>query len=58
VGEVHHAALVTAVTPDGDIHYTQHTSDRLDASLNGRISDVEVREGGQNIVIVRPPSSQ
>jgi hypothetical protein len=53
-GEVHHAAVVTAVTPDGDVHYTQHTSSRLDATLDGRLHDIETREGDQRIRIVRP----
>jgi hypothetical protein len=53
-GKAHHAALVTSVTPDGDIHYTQHTDSRLNVSLNGRLPHNEVTEGDQNIVIVRP----
>ncbi|TCO52626.1 amidase domain-containing protein [Actinocrispum wychmicini] len=53
-GKVHHAAIVTSVTPDGDIHYTQHTDSRLNVSLNGRLPHNENEEGDQNIVIVRP----
>lgn len=53
-GKVHHAAIVTSVTPDGDIHYTQHTDSRLNVSLNGRLPHNENTEGDQNIVIVRP----
>ncbi|HSV65368.1 MAG TPA: amidase domain-containing protein [Mycobacteriales bacterium] len=53
-GQVHHAAVVTSVTPDGTIHYTQHSSSRLDASLDGRLPATEVREGNQRVAIVRP----
>lgn len=53
-GMVHHAAVVTSVTPDGDIHYTQHTASRLDASLDGRLPTTEVVEGDQRVVAVRP----
>ncbi|GLY92793.1 amidase domain-containing protein [Actinoplanes sp. NBRC 103695] len=53
-GKVHHAAVVTSVTPDGDIHYTQHTASRLDASLDGRLPTTEVVEGDQRVVAARP----
>lgn len=53
-GKVHHAAVVTSVMPDGNIHYTQHTSSRLNASLDGRLPANEVHEGDQRVVIVRP----
>lgn len=53
-GGVHHAAVVTSVTPDGDIHYTQHTASRLDASLDGRLPTNEIVEGDQRPVVVRP----
>ncbi len=53
-GVVHHAAVVTAVTPDGDVHYTQHTDSRLDVSLDGRLPANEIHEGDQQPVIVRP----
>ncbi|GDY32093.1 amidase domain-containing protein [Gandjariella thermophila] len=52
-GTVHHAALVTSVTPDGDIHYTQHTDSRLNVSLNGRLPHNEFEEGQQKVVVVR-----
>ncbi|WP_436521096.1 amidase domain-containing protein [Actinoplanes sp. HUAS TT8] len=53
-GEVHHAAVVTGVV-DGDIRYTQHTFNQVNASLEARapISDL----GGapdQRIHVVRP----
>ncbi|MGH3875039.1 MAG: amidase domain-containing protein [Pseudonocardiaceae bacterium] len=53
-GKVHDAAVVTSVTPDGNIHYTQHTSSRLNASLDGRLPANEVHEGDQRVVILRP----
>jgi len=53
-GNAHHAALVTAVTPDDGIHYTQHTNPMQDAGLDGRLPATEVTEGDQRIVVVRP----
>jgi hypothetical protein len=35
-GSIHHAAVVTSVTPDGDIHYSQHSDDFANASMDGR----------------------
>jgi hypothetical protein len=52
-GTVHHAAVVTSVV-DGDIRYTQHTTDQLDASLGGRSPVNEIDGGKQAIHIVRP----
>jgi hypothetical protein len=37
---VHHAAVVTSVI-DGDIRYTQHTSEQLNASIQGREPIIE-----------------
>ncbi|RRD46340.1 amidase domain-containing protein [Tessaracoccus sp. OH4464_COT-324] len=53
-GETSHAAIVTGVTPSGDILYTQHTDSRDNVSLNGRLPHTNVTKGDQNIVIVRP----
>jgi hypothetical protein len=53
-GRVHHAAVVTSVMPDGNVHYTQHTDSRVNASLEGRLPTNEVVEGDQRVVIVRP----
>ncbi|WP_158886916.1 amidase domain-containing protein [Amycolatopsis anabasis] len=50
-GEVYHAAVVTSVTPDGDVHYTQHGPMR-DASLNGRIPFQHVHHGNARPVVV------
>ncbi|MDH6115959.1 hypothetical protein ABH930_002178 [Kitasatospora sp. GAS204A] len=53
-GQIHHTAIVTAVTPDGDVRYTQHSDPRLNVSLDGR-TEHEVRaEGQQNVLFVRP----
>ncbi|GAA4534120.1 amidase domain-containing protein [Amycolatopsis samaneae] len=54
IGGTHHVGLVTGVTPDGDIHYTQHNADRKDASLNGRMPDYQITTGQQEITVVRP----
>jgi putative amidase-like protein len=53
-GNTHHAAVVTAVMPDGEIKYTQHTDSRQNVSLEGRIDSTEQAEGKQNVRIVRP----
>jgi hypothetical protein len=53
VGTVHHAAVVTSVV-DGQIFYTQHSSNQLDASLDGR-NPVNALNGGFNHAhVVRP----
>ncbi|AHH97384.1 amidase domain-containing protein [Kutzneria albida] len=52
-GEVYHAAMVTAVTPDGDIKYTQHTPGRTDSTLDGRASSIRDDQGSNDIAIVR-----
>ncbi|WP_431684100.1 amidase domain-containing protein [Kitasatospora sp. KL5] len=52
-GNTHHAAVVTAVTPDGDIKYTQHTTSRQNVSLDGRLPATEKAEGEQRVRIVR-----
>lgn len=53
VGDIHHTAVVTSVTPDGVIHYTQHSGDQLNVSLDGREMRAEQGLGDQDIVIVR-----
>lgn len=52
-GQIHHAAVVTAVTPDGDIKYTQHSDNAQNLSLNGRELHEETAEGQQKVVAVR-----
>ena len=53
-GQAHHAAVVTGVLPDGEILYTQHTPGAENSSLQGRLPNLEQREGGQQITIIRP----
>ncbi|MFF3564380.1 amidase domain-containing protein [Streptomyces sp. NPDC002574] len=53
-GNTHHAAVVTAVTPDGDIKYTQHSDSYQNVSLDGRMGAEVKAEGQQNLRIVRP----
>jgi hypothetical protein len=53
-GTTHHAAIVTAVMPDGEIKYTQHTDSYQNVSLEGRLPSGEKHEGAQNLRFVRP----
>ncbi len=53
-GETHHAAIVTAVLPDGQVLYSQHTSPGRDLSLGGRLEGFEKAFGKQTIEIIRP----
>lgn len=53
-GHVHHTAIVTAVLPNGDIRYTQHTDPGLNSSLDGRQQDITAGEGASQFVIVQP----
>ncbi|MFI1769898.1 amidase domain-containing protein [Streptomyces sp. NPDC020800] len=53
-GNTHHAAIVTAVMPDGEIKYTQHSDPNRNVSLEGRINSTEKHEGAQNLRFVRP----
>jgi hypothetical protein len=53
-GNIHHTAIVTAVTPDGDVRYTQHDAPRLNVSLSGRSEMEQREEGQQQMVFVRP----
>ncbi|MFI6850382.1 amidase domain-containing protein [Kitasatospora sp. NBC_00085] len=52
-GAVHHTAVVTAVTPDGDIRYTQHSGGQQNASLGGRIDSFQEQRGHQKLHFVR-----
>ncbi|BCY07123.1 amidase domain-containing protein [Actinoplanes sp. L3-i22] len=53
-GEVHHAAVVTGVV-DGDIRYTQHTFNQVNASLDARAPIGELSGSpDQQIHVVRP----
>ncbi|MBY8857667.1 amidase domain-containing protein [Nocardia sp. CA2R105] len=53
-GTSHHAAVVTAVLPDGEVLYTQHSPDASNLSLQDRMPAVETAEGRQDLTIVRP----
>ncbi|MEB8342674.1 amidase domain-containing protein [Streptomyces endophyticus] len=53
-GNTHHAAIVTAVMPDGEIKYTQHNNEYQNVSLEGRLPSTEKNEGDQNLRFVRP----
>ncbi|MER5438944.1 amidase domain-containing protein [Streptomyces sp. NPDC002790] len=53
-GNTHHAAIVTAVMPDGEIKYTQHNNEYQNVSLEGRLPSTEKNQGDQNLRIVRP----
>ncbi|MEU1781798.1 amidase domain-containing protein [Streptomyces abikoensis] len=53
-GETYHAAVVTSVTPDGDVKLSQHTSSWQNVSLNSRVHIATRNDGEQRIHIVRP----
>jgi hypothetical protein len=53
-GTTHHAAIVTAVMPDGEIKYTQHSDPYENVSLQGRLPHETEAEGQQNVRFVRP----
>ncbi|MEV4434726.1 amidase domain-containing protein [Streptomyces sp. NPDC049585] len=53
-GQTYHAAVVTSVTPDGDIKLTQHTSSWRNVSLESRAHIASRNDGEQRIHIVRP----
>jgi hypothetical protein len=56
-GQTDHVAIVTAVTPDGDIKYTQHSDQHKNVSWNDHEAVVGRDEGDQQIVIVRVKSN-
>jgi hypothetical protein len=51
---VYHASVVTAVTPDGDVRYTQHTDPYLDVSLGGKLSYLRPTNPSTQATVVRP----
>ncbi|MCG7607646.1 MULTISPECIES: amidase domain-containing protein [Mycobacterium] len=54
-GEVsHHTAVVTAVLPDGEVLYTQHTPGALNYGYESRLPVRAQEEGGAGVTIVRP----
>ncbi|GAA1262671.1 hypothetical protein GCM10009665_60400 [Kitasatospora nipponensis] len=52
-GVIHHTAIVTAVTPDGDIRYTQHSGDMQNGSIGGRMDAFQEGRGHQKLHFVR-----
>lgn len=52
-GDIHHTAIVTSVTPDGVVHYTQHDDSARNISMQGRERSVEQGFGDQEYIIVR-----
>ncbi|OBF22531.1 hypothetical protein A5725_12290 [Mycobacterium kubicae] len=54
-GEIsHHAAIVSAVLPNGEVLYTRHTPGAVDYSLPDRAAIRLQDQGGQTPIIVRP----
>lgn len=53
-GEIHHAAVVTGVLPDGQVLYTQHSDSATNYPLAGRLPVLTQNEGPQTIKIVTP----
>ncbi|EIF00234.1 amidase domain-containing protein [Saccharomonospora glauca] len=51
---IHHAAVVTAITPDGEIMYTQHTGEHTNLSLTDRQAFNNIYSGEDTPIIVRP----
>lgn len=54
-GDVHHTALVTAVTPGGDVMVTQHNPNHADVNLVDRVESGRIYTGKEDqIIVVRP----
>jgi hypothetical protein len=56
-GHVHHTAIVTAVLPNGDIRYTQHSDPGSNYSLDGRSHDIAAGEGASQPIIIQPSAN-
>lgn len=52
-GQSHHTAIVTSVTPDGDVKYTQHSPYMQDGSFQGRDPTEQSLEGNQRVEVIR-----
>ncbi|MEV7177298.1 amidase domain-containing protein [Kitasatospora sp. NPDC093679] len=52
-GRIFHTALVTAVTPEGDVRYTSHNSNKLNADVAGRLPSFEESHGNLKVHYVR-----
>ncbi|MGH3832356.1 MAG: amidase domain-containing protein [Pseudonocardiaceae bacterium] len=52
-GNIYHSAIITSVTPDGDVKYTQHSPGRADYSLDARAETIQDQQGSNKVSIVR-----
>lgn len=54
-GDIHHTALVTAVTPSGDVMVTQHNPEHTDVNVVDRVETGAIYSGNNDeIIVVRP----
>ncbi|MFI7677719.1 amidase domain-containing protein [Actinophytocola sp. NPDC049390] len=54
-GDIHHTALVTAVTPGGDVMVTQHNPNHTDVNVVDRVEAGRIYSGNDDqILVVRP----
>lgn len=52
---IHHAAVVTAVLPDGELMVTQHNSNHANVAQGDRLASNEIRTGqNDHQIVVRP----
>lgn len=53
VRDIHQTAVVTSVTPDGVVHYTRHSDNKVNLSLQGRQRHIEQGLGEQQFIVGR-----
>jgi Tfp pilus assembly protein FimT len=54
-GDIHHTALVTAVTPGGDVMVTQHNPEHTNVNVVDRVDTGRIYSGNDDqILVVRP----
>jgi Putative amidase domain len=54
-GDIHHTAIVSAVTPAGDVMVTQHNPNHADVNLVDRVDTGRIYSGNDDqIIVVRP----
>lgn len=54
-GDIHHTALVTAVTPSGDVMVTQHNPNHTNVNVVDRVETGAIYSGNNDeIIVVRP----
>ncbi|MDQ3790653.1 MAG: amidase domain-containing protein [Actinomycetota bacterium] len=54
-GDIHHTAIVTAVTPGGDVMVTQHNPNHTDVNVVDRVEAGRIYSGNDDqILVVRP----